>query len=115
MDLEMTGSAETTILKIKGNWTIERSGELKPALLEALGKSERIVLDLEKVAAVDISALQLFCSAHRASLRLGKHLTFLEQKSEPLKRMVRDAGLVRTIGCNKNPNRNCLWTGDWTA
>jgi hypothetical protein len=32
-----------------------------------------------------------------------------------LKNIVRDAGLVRTIGCHRNPNKNCLWTGDWTS
>jgi anti-anti-sigma regulatory factor len=115
MDLEMIGSSESTVLKLKGNWTIERAGELKPALLKALQSSDQIVIDLEELTDTDLSAIQLLCSAHAASLRLGKQLAFHHQKSEPFKRAVRDAGLARTVGCHRNPTTSCLWTGDWTS
>jgi anti-anti-sigma regulatory factor len=115
MELEITRSAETSVLKLKGNWTLERASELKPALLDVLEKNESLVIDVAELTCVDLAAMQLFCSAHNASVRMGKQLTFSERKSEPLRRMVRDAGLVRTVGCNRNPNQNCLWTGDWTS
>jgi anti-anti-sigma regulatory factor len=110
MDVEMTRSAETNVLKLNGSWTIERANELKRALLEILNSGESIVIDIRELTDLDLSSVQLFCSAHRTSLRLGKHLAFHEQKSEAFKRMVRDAGLVRTIGCHKNLHKNCLWT-----
>jgi anti-anti-sigma regulatory factor len=115
MDVEMMRSAETSVLKLTGGWTIERANELKRALLEALSGGERIVIELEGLTELDLSTMQLFCSTHRTSLRLGKHLAFHEQKPETLKRMVRDAGFVRTIGCHKDPHKSCLWTGDWKS
>ncbi|MGC9196896.1 MAG: STAS domain-containing protein [Syntrophobacteraceae bacterium] len=115
MDLEVTGSAQTTVVKLKEIWTIERTGELKSALQLALGNSEDIVIDIEELTDTDLCVLQLFCSAHAASVKLGKRLAFYERKSEPFKSIVREAGLVRTIGCHRNPNKNCLWTGDWTS
>jgi anti-anti-sigma regulatory factor len=115
MDLEVTGSAQTTVVKLKQIWTIERTRELKSALLEALSNSEEILIDVEELTEADLCVLQLFCAAHAASVKLGKNLAFYERKSEPLKNIVRDAGLVRTIGCHRNPNKNCLWTGDWTS
>ncbi len=115
MDVEIMRSAETSVLKLKGSWTIERTDELKHALLEALNGSEGIVIELEGLTDLDLSSIQLLCSAHRTSLRLGKRLALHEQKSEALKRIVRDAGFDRTIGCHKDPDKSCLWAGDWKS
>ncbi|MGA3118151.1 MAG: STAS domain-containing protein [Syntrophobacteraceae bacterium] len=116
MDVEMTRSAETNVLKLKGSWTIERANELKCVLLEILNTCEHMTIDIEGLTELDLSAVQLFCSAHRTSLRDGKHLALHERKSETFKRMVCDAGFVRTIGCHKDPGKSCLWTGgDWKS
>jgi len=113
MDVDITRSAETNVLKLKGSWTVKRANELKRVLLEILNSCEHMVIDLEELTDLDLSSMQLFCSAHRTSLRDGKHLALYERKSQSLKQMVREAGFVRTLGCHKDPNKNCLWTGDW--
>ena len=115
MDVEMTQSIETNVLKLEGSWTIERANELKRVLLEILNSCERMIIDLEGLADLDLSTMQLFCSVHRASLRDGKQLALNEQKSQRLKQMVREAGFVRTLGCHKDPNKKCLWIGDWKS
>ena len=115
MDVEITRSAEMNVLKLKGSWTIERANELKCVLLDMLNSCERMAIDLEGLDELDLSTMQLFCSAHRASLRDEKYLALHEQKSQSLKRMVREAGFVRTIGCHKDPGKQCLWIGDWTS
>jgi len=111
MDVETMRSDETVVLKLDGSWTIERANELKRALLDALNNGERIVIELKGLTDLDLSTMQLFCSAHRTSLRAGKHLAFHEKKSETFKRMALDAGFVRTLGCHKDPDKSCLWTG----
>ncbi len=115
MELETIRWDDRNILKLRGDWTIERAGELKPALLEALANSEHIVIDMGELSGLDLSTMQLLCAAHRKSIRLDKQFGFSEQRPETLKRMVREAGLVRTVGCHKNPCKSCLWTGDWTS
>jgi anti-anti-sigma regulatory factor len=115
MDVEMTRSAETNVLKLKGSWTIERANELKCVLLEILNGCERIVIEPEGLTELDLSTVQLFCSAHRTSLRLGKRFVIHEQKSEAFKRLARDAGLLRSLGCHKDPRESCLWTGGWES
>ncbi|MGA2732507.1 MAG: STAS domain-containing protein [Syntrophobacteraceae bacterium] len=115
MDVETIRSAETIVLKLKGSWTVERANELKGALLEALNSGERIVIESEGLAELDLSSMQLFCSAHRKSLRLGKHLAFDEKKSQAFKRLVCDAGFMRTTGCHKDPHKSCLWIGGWNS
>lgn len=115
MDLEVRRTEDATVVKLNGNWTIERATELRPALLEALGSSGHILIDLEELTDADLSVVQLLCSAHRASVRLGKRLDLSERKAEPLKRIVRDAGLAGAPGCHEEPHKGCLWTGDWTS
>jgi anti-anti-sigma regulatory factor len=114
MDVEITRSAERNVLKLKGSWTIERASELKRVLLEMLNSCEHMSIDLEELTDLDLSTMQLFCSAHRTSLRDGKQLALHEGKSQSVKQIVREAGFVRTLGCHKDPNKKCLWIGDWT-
>jgi ABC-type transporter Mla MlaB component len=115
MDVEMVQSAETGVLRLKGSWTIERAHELKQALVEALKGDDPFVIDLKGLAEADLSCLQLLCSAHRTSLRLGKQLELNQEKSGAFKRVVRDAGFVRTLGCHQDPHKSCLWVGGWES
>ena len=115
MDVEITRSAEMNVLKLKGSWTIERASELKRVLLEMLNSCEHMSIDLEELTELDLSTMQLFCSVHRTSLSEGKHLAVYEKKSEAFKRLVREAGLARTLGCHKDPNEKCLWIGEWES
>ena len=115
MDVAMTRSGENNVLRLDGSWTIERANELKRMLLEALNSGENIVIDLEGLTDLDLSSMQLFCSAHRTSLREGKYLALHERKSQSLKQMVREAGFARTLGCHKDPDKSCLWIGDWKS
>jgi anti-anti-sigma regulatory factor len=109
MDMNITRSAEAFYLKLDGGWTIERAGELKSALLDALSDNHRIVLDFEATTELDLTALQLFCSAHRASLRLGRQIEIQGQGSPIFYQMVRDAGFLRSLGCHKDLEKSCLW------
>ncbi|MGO8944155.1 MAG: lipid asymmetry maintenance protein MlaB [Syntrophobacteraceae bacterium] len=113
MDVELTQPAEASVLKLEGSWTIERANELKRVLLGILNRCERMIIDLDGITDLDLSTVQLFCSAHRTSLRNGKDLALHERKSQRLKQVVRDAGFVRTLGCHKDPHKSCLWIGGW--
>lgn len=102
-------------LKLEGSWTIERAEELRRVLIEAVEGHERTLIESEGLTELDLCAMQLFCAAHRASLRLGKQLAFDEQRSETFRQMVRDVGFVRKIGCHKDPEISCLWKEGWTS
>jgi anti-anti-sigma factor len=115
MGIEVVQSAETAVLRLKGSWTIERANELKHALMDALKGGDQIIIELEELMEVDLSSLQLLCSAHRTSLKLGKRMALHERQSEPFSRVVREAGFGRTLGCHKDPQKSCLWIGGWQS
>ena len=113
MEGEMLNSADATILKLEDRWTIERAHELKGALVAALSGNDQVIIDLEEVTEVDLSFLQLLCSAHRTSLKLNKHFALQDNQPEAFTRAVRDAGYARTLGCHGDPYKSCLWKGGW--
>jgi len=114
-DKGLKESPETSVVRLEGCWSVERARELKQVLTEALKSADRIVLDLQYLAEADLSCLQLLCSAHGASFRLGKTLALHEKKSESFKRVVRDSGFKRNMGCDKAPGAHCLWIGEWES
>jgi anti-anti-sigma factor len=111
MDFKVKDSGEVGILTLAGELTIERAVELKEALSKSLDEVSQLVLNLEKTAKVDLSALQLLCSAHRTSIRLNKHLSLAGNLSEPFERTVEEAGFFRRKGCGLSPDKGCLWVG----
>jgi len=114
-DMELKESSETRVLRLAGTWTVERAHELKQALVEALQKTDHLIVGLEDLEEADLSCLQLLCSAHGTFLKLGKRMTLQEKRSESFRRAVSDSGFKRNLGCHKAPNADCLWIGDWES
>lgn len=100
------GSAGT--LALSGGLTIQRAQELKAALVEATGKAERIVLNLEQVSEVDLSAIQLLCAMHRHLQENGKKLTLSGKLPESFLAAVEIAGYKN---CSGEGDTSGLWTG----
>ena len=115
MAVEMAPGTEHCGLRLEGSWTIERATELKHLLVEALKSDKPVIIELDGLEGLDLACLQLLCAAHRASLRLGKRLELQQEKPDILKRVMREAGFARTLGCHKDPNKSCLWIGDWES
>ena len=111
MSYEIRESEGARVLSLNGKWTIERAGQLKALLMDAMSGADHVALDLGKGAEVDLACLQLFCSAHRTSLKGEKRLSWHCDPHEGFSKMVRDAGYSRTLGCHKDPCKNCLWSG----
>jgi hypothetical protein len=112
---EIVDLSDTSVLRLEGSWTVDRAHELKQILMEALKNGDGFVLALEALEQADLSFLQLLCSTHRASLRLGKSMALHEKKSNSFKQLACDAGFKRNLGCHKDPNKSCLWMGEWDS
>jgi anti-anti-sigma regulatory factor len=81
---------------------------VKSALVESLKGAERIEVDLASVEEVDLSCLQLFCSAHRTSGGLGKSFS-IGGVSGAFDRAARDAGYRLIGGCGRDAGSPCLF------
>jgi anti-anti-sigma regulatory factor len=91
-------------LRIEGDLTLPRAGEVRSLLMEAFEKADHISLDLGAVAEADAAGLQLLCAAHRSAVGKGKVLECPE-RSPQLAQAIDAAGLWRHKGCTDS----CLW------
>ncbi len=109
IDCKVKNSKKKSILNLEGELTIINASELKNILLDAIDKSKDIELNLDKVTNVDLSCLQLFCSAHRTSLKLDIHLSINSNHPDVFNNAVRDAAFPLNKGCKLDCNNSCLW------
>jgi anti-anti-sigma factor len=108
-DIKVEKKGKERLLVINGGLTIEYAAELKDALQESLKDGARVVLDLSNVTEMDLSSLQLLCSAHKTSVNLKKTLELMEDTGEVFKETVKKAGYMRYSGCTKETEKSCLW------
>ena len=108
MNCSLEQSEETSTLSISGPMTIEDAANLKTALAGVIADSFRIEVDLNAVAAIDLSCLQVLCSAHRAAVHSGKKLS-IRSTPEALLTCLEDAGFPRHSGCLQQEGESCLW------
>lgn len=54
---------DVRLLKLSGDWGVERAEELHQVLLQAVEGAKRLHVDMEGVAEVDLSFFQIMCSA----------------------------------------------------
>jgi anti-anti-sigma factor len=107
----MAGKAqkkERAALKLEGDMTIARAGELKKALLGALEKSKELEVDMEGVTGVDVSCLQVLLSA-RKSARAGKKSFRLCGVSGQVKNMIRDFGCGLDAAAEGKGGKACFY------
>jgi anti-anti-sigma regulatory factor len=101
---------ERKTLVLDGECTLDRAVELKSAMLEALGDGGHLALDLEQVTAVDLSFLQILCSAHQTTLNCGQRFILCPRPSTAFIEAAEGAGFFRSMGCRDTLNEECLFT-----
>ncbi len=109
LDYEVKETADDKTLLIKGELTIENVVELQGIIFKALGATDKLMLNLEKVTKVDLSCLQLLCSAHKTVRASEKSFELSGNNSSTFNETVKEAGFLRHIGCNSECDANCLW------
>lgn len=62
---EQTNESKVKQIKLKGNYCLNRAPELKNQLWEAIQNKEQVEVDLSQINKVDLSFLQILCSAHQ--------------------------------------------------
>jgi len=111
MNPKKKNSDNVEVVALRGDLTIAHAADLKQLLHESLDRSQRIAVRLEDVTAVDLSCLQLLCSAHRTASTLDKRLTLEGARPSLFRQAMQQAGFMRQKGCSLNHNTTCLWCG----
>jgi anti-anti-sigma regulatory factor len=96
---------------IKGEMTIQKIAEIREAICEAFSTSGSVTLDLRGITDLDVTGLQMICSAHISSYARGKGFSVIFPEEESIKNIVLDVGFLRHTGCVLDVDHTCIWTG----
>lgn len=109
MNFAIEESKDKVTLVLAGDLTITQISVAREELQNALNKSQHIELDLEEVKKVDLTFLQLLCSAHRKAVAMGKNLVFTGNIPAIFKKSIEDNCHEQRQDCKLDANENCLW------
>jgi hypothetical protein len=109
LEIRVDMLGDTRMVNLEGDLTIEHAAELLGVFTAPRGNVKHLVLSVKKATAVDISCLQIFCSAHRTYSRERIMVSIDGRKSDEFRKMIADAGFSRHAGCGLSDGNKCLW------
>lgn len=99
------------VLRVRGELTIPFAVEFKRELLAAFDAAVQVAVNVEEVSSIDVTGLQLLCSAHREAYARQKSFGVAGLVSPVLSETVDLAGFQRHVGCPADTGKTCIWTG----
>lgn len=109
MIADIEGPDETGTITLKGELTVQHASRLKEVLLDGIAKTSRLAIDVKGIEEVDLSCLQVLCSAHRSALGSGKVIALRGPWPDPLRRVVETSGFSEGNSCRSRKDAPCLW------
>ena len=109
--MKVTTRKGKAVLSLDGELTVARAAELHEALVHSLDKAETVEINLDNATRIDLSCLQLLCSAHRTAANRGKTLTVSDQSLPIYLEARREAGFMYSKKCRYVSTDDCLWVG----
>ena len=108
-NFRVTESDKGGELLVGGSLTIENASEMRSRLIRTLIREDEVVVAIDPDASVDVSFLQLLCSAHVTASKLGKSFSLRPSVGSKFLIAVENAGYIRKKGCARDTNETCLW------
>lgn len=92
-DFKVTNEGQICLVNAAGDLTIEHAAKLREALVTALSSGTDVEIDMSRVETVDISCLQLLCSACKSANKAGRTVT-IEKSSRAFASRAASGGFV---------------------
>ena len=109
-DIQLKNGLAT--LQGQGELTIVQISEFKKKITDIMPDSKEVLVDLLNITDMDVSCLQLLCSANRSFEQNKTPLTRKGNLTDIMKQTLLDAGYDLGTGCPEAPCKNCFWKGD---
>jgi anti-anti-sigma factor len=108
-DIRLEKKQGGTVIVMSGEMTVEHAAALRDALTGSLETEEQVVVDMDGVTDIDLSCLQLLCSAHRTFTRTSRAFGLKCNCPEVLRQIAGETGYSRNTGCTLETENGCLW------
>lgn len=91
--------------------TIENAAEFQRIVREALEASDTVAIEFEPHVEIDITGVQILCSACKSAAQSGKTLLYHGLLPQALADIVDSSGAMRSAACKHNNESTCIWFG----
>jgi anti-anti-sigma regulatory factor len=109
IEVTLSGNGELATVIIGETLTIETCAEFKQALSNALDSAPQVMLDTRLLRQIDITSLQLICSACKSALSRNRSLTFGNVIPDCIESLRTNIGAKRSYPCNHTAS--CIMAG----
>ena len=109
MGATLRQSGDTRIVLLEGDLTLPQAPEIRTTFMKALVEADDVFIRFGNVRDLDLTCLQLLCSAHRSAARLKKRVRFEGDIPKKISEMADAAGYSRLKGCKLDTEKSCLW------
>lgn len=101
-----TPNSETKRIELQGEYSVERSAELKSELLDGVHNCSHLELSLAQIKEVDLTFIQIICSLHRSCASQAKEIRLGDRIPECVSAAIQEAGF--SLCCQKCPVKHCF-------
>jgi len=91
--------------------TIENAAEFSRILRESLEASKNVSVEFEPAVEIDITGVQILCSACKTAAESGKTFSCHGPRPQALADIINSSGAERNSVCKHNNNSTCVWFG----
>jgi anti-anti-sigma regulatory factor len=109
IDLKTNATGNIGEVIIRGDMIVQNVSELKKYLLDVFKNYDHLKINIENVDNIDLSHLQLLCSAHKYAIKQKKHFELGKKIQGSYKKAIDVSGISFHLGCELDKNVNCLF------
>lgn len=91
--------------------TIENAGVFTQLVREALEASQNVTLEFEADVEMDITGVQVLCSACKSAAAAGTSFSYRGPLPQGMADIIIASGAERHALCKHNNDSNCIWFG----
>jgi len=112
MTLTSTGRENgATLINSGDRLTIESAADFRQHLMKGMAASQNLSIEFEADLEIDLTGMQLLCSACRTAAASGKHISFQGPRPRALEELIEACGAGRHSLCKQNLDSTCIWFG----
>ena len=100
-----------TIITSGGRLTIEHAANFSRIVREALEASRVVGIEFEPAVEIDITGMQILCSACKSAADSGKTFSYHGAQPKALTDIIITSGAERHAVCKHNSGSTCIWFG----
>ncbi len=110
MQFMIRDSGTLGVLTLRGIFSAAQASELRAYLTRGLNRTNRLIVNCDHTASLDLTCLRLLCTAYRVSRVMNKGFILAGDRAALFRSAKGDAEYARCAETGQQCASGCLWT-----